>query len=87
MEKHKKIYLYPIIMESHKEGGYHAKCPILQGAWADGRTIKEATKNLKDIIKSILKYREEREKKNFIIPGFAFEKAKILKDLNIAVTV
>ena len=45
--KTKKTYLYPVKVESHKEGGYHAKCPILQGAWADGETIEEAVKNLR----------------------------------------
>ena len=66
--KTRKTYLYPVKVESHKEGGYQAKCPILQGAWADGETIEEAIANLQDIIRLILKYREERERKKFYIP-------------------
>jgi len=84
--KMKKTYLYPVRIELHKEGGYHAKCPILQGAWADGETIEEAVENLRDVIRTILKYREEREKKKFYIPSFPSEKAKILQDLSIAIT-
>jgi predicted RNase H-like HicB family nuclease len=61
--KTKKTYFYPVKVEPHEEGGYHAKCPILQGAWADGKTVKEAVENLRDVIKLILKYREERERK------------------------
>lgn len=85
--KIKKTYLYPVSVESHKEGGYHAKCPILQGAWADGETIKEAVDNLQDVIKLVLKYREERERKKLHIPSLPSKKAKILQDLNVAVTV
>ncbi len=56
MDKTKKIYLYPVKIETHKEGGFHVKCQKLQGAWADGDTIKEAVDNLKDVIKHILEY-------------------------------
>jgi predicted RNase H-like HicB family nuclease len=85
--KVKKTYLYPVSVESHKEGGYHAKCPILQGAWADGETIEGAIKNLRDVIKLILKYREERERKRLYIPSLPSEKAKILQDLNVTITI
>lgn len=83
----RKTYLYPIQVEAHKEGGYHARCPILQGAWADGETIEESVENLRDVIKSILKYREERERKKFYVPSFPIKKAKALQDLSVAVTI
>ena len=85
--KIRKTYLYPVKVEAHKEGGYHAKCPILQGAWADGDTIEEAIKNLRDVIRLILKYREERERKRLYIPSLPSEKAKILQDLNVTITI
>jgi predicted RNase H-like HicB family nuclease len=85
--KTKKTYLYPVQVEAHKEGGYHAKCPILQGAFADGETIEEAVENLRDVIKLILKYREEREKKKFYVPSLPIKKAKVLRDLSVAVTI
>ena len=85
--KIRKTYLYPVKVEPHKEGGYHAKCPILQGAWADGETIEEAIKNLRDVIRLILKYREERERKRLYIPSLPSEKAKILQDLNVTITI
>ena len=85
--KVKKTYLYPVSVELHKEGGYHAKCPILQGAWADGETIEEAIKNLRDVIRLILKYREERERKKLYVPSLPSEKAKILQDLNVTITI
>ena len=85
--KVKKTYLYPVNVELHKEGGYHAKCPILQDAWADGETIEEAIKNLRDVIRLILKYREERERKKLYVPSLPSEKAKILQDLNVTITI
>jgi len=86
-KKNKKTYIYPVRVEPHQEGGFYAKCPILQGAWADGNTIDEAIDNLQDVIKVILKYQKEQTAKKFIVPSFPFEKAKALKDLNIAVTI
>lgn len=85
--KSKKTYLYPITVEPHEEGGYHVKCPILQGAWADGNTIEEAIENLRDVIRLIIKYREDRERKKFFIPSLPSEKTKVLRDLNIAITI
>lgn len=61
--KIKRTYLYPINVETHEEGGYYAKCPILQGASADGETIEKAIENLQDIIQLILKYKKEHEGK------------------------
>lgn len=83
--KIKKIYLYPVIIETHQEGGYHAKCPLLQGAWADGETIEEVVDNLRDVIRLILQYRRERRKKMTAVPIIPAAKAKLLKDLNVAV--
>jgi predicted RNase H-like HicB family nuclease len=49
---------YPITIEEHQEGGFHAKCPLIQGAWADGDTIQEAVSNLKGIMADILEYKK-----------------------------
>jgi len=89
MEKNKtrKTYFYPIQIEIHREGGYHAKCPILQGAFADGETIEKAVDNLRDVIRLILKYREERERKKFYVPSFPIKKVKALRDLSVAITI
>lgn len=53
-----KTNFYPITIENHKEGGFHVKCPAIQGAWADGETVEEAINNLKSIITDILEYRQ-----------------------------
>ncbi len=85
--KTRKTYLYPVQVETHREGGYHAKCPILQGAWADGETIEEAVGNLRDVNRLILKYRKERERKKFYVPSLPIKKAKVLQNLSVTVTI
>lgn len=80
----KQIYLYPIKIETCKEGGFLAICPILQGCYAEGKTIGEAVENLKDVIAVVLEYKKKYVKK-FSIPRVSIEKRKILSDLNVAV--
>ncbi len=41
-------------------GGYLARCPGIQGAFAEGDTIEEAIFNCVDVVKMIAKYRAER---------------------------
>jgi len=45
------IGLYPVTIESHKEGGYLASCPVLQGCYAEGETVGEAIDNIRDVIR------------------------------------
>lgn len=85
MNKIKKIYLYPVKIETHQEGGFHVKCPKLQGAWADGDTVKEAVDNLKDVIKHILEYQQKRREKIFETAAVSNSQAKLISDLNIAI--
>lgn len=54
-----KIYLFPITVEVCEEGGFFAKCPILQGCHAEGETYTEAIKNLQEVIKVHLKARKK----------------------------
>ena len=79
-----KIFLYPVIIEPHEEGGFLAKCPTLQGCYAEGKTIEEAVENLKDVIKIVSKYKKKHLRR-FSIPSVSIEKKKLLSELNIAV--
>lgn len=58
-----KINFYPITIEEHEEGGYHAKCSAMQGAWADGDTIEEVIDNLKSIMQDILAYQKMKARR------------------------
>ncbi len=75
-----KNNFYPIIIEEHKEGGYYARCPVIQGAWADGETIERAVENLKSILKDILEYRKLIAK-----PAIKYKEQELWQGLAIAV--
>jgi len=87
MNKIKKIYHYPVKIESHKEGGFHAYSPKLQGAWADGDTVKEAIENLQDIIKHILEYRQEQRKRMIVPAILPVAQRGLIGELNVTVYV
>ena len=42
------------------DDGYLARCPGIQGAFAEGETIEDAIFNCLDVIKMIVDYRRER---------------------------
>ena len=81
----RKTYLYPIKIEQCEEGGFLAKCPSLQGCYAEGKTIDEAVENLRDVIKIANDYKKKRLK-SFDIPRVSIENRKMLGELNVAVT-
>ncbi|MFN3763645.1 MAG: type II toxin-antitoxin system HicB family antitoxin [Anaerolineae bacterium] len=54
----KAIFL-SLVVESNDDG-YLARCPGIQGAFAEGDTIEEAIFNCIDVIKMIIAYRAER---------------------------
>ena len=61
----KKIYFFPIDIESCEEGGFLATCQTLQGCFAEGDTYGQAIENIQDIIKIQIK---ERQKHKDILP-------------------
>lgn len=54
-----KALLLSLIVEINDDG-YLARCPGIQGAFAEGDTIEEAIFNCVDVIKMIAEYRAER---------------------------
>jgi len=58
MQKTKAVYL-SIVIEPNDDG-YLARCPSIQGAFAEGDTIEEAIFNCIDVVKMIAAYRTER---------------------------
>ena len=61
MPDEKAPYL-SIVIESN-EGGYLARRPGIQGAFAEGDTIEEAIFNCVDVVKMISAYRAKRSKR------------------------
>ncbi len=54
-----KIVFISLVVEPNDDG-YMARCPSIQGAFAEGDTIEESLFNCVDVIKMILAYRAER---------------------------
>ncbi len=58
MPTKKALYLTMVIEPN--DDGYLARCPGIQGAFAEGDTIEEAMFNCVDVLKIIAAYRAER---------------------------
>lgn len=54
-----KAFLLSVVVEANDDG-YLARCPDVQGAFAEGETIEEAIFNCVDVLKMIAAYRSER---------------------------
>ena len=78
-----KIYLFPITIELCEEGGFFAKCSVLQGCHAEGKTYAETIENIQDVIKIHI---EARKKNNERIPSINLNKNTPLS-VNIKVPV
>lgn len=65
-----KIVQLPVVV-SYDEDVYIAKCPTIQGAFAQGETPEDAVKELINVIQMIKEYRKERGEA--ILPGDALE--------------
>jgi predicted RNase H-like HicB family nuclease len=55
-----RISFLSLVLQSNDDG-YLARCPSIQGAFAEGDTIEEALFNCVDVIEMILTYRAGRE--------------------------
>ena len=60
MEKQHNKAVYLNIIIQINDDGYLARCPGIQGAFAEGDTIEEAIFNCVDVVKMIADYRKER---------------------------
>ncbi len=52
----KKVQKFPVIVE-REDGWYIAECPALPGCVSQGRTLKEALKNIREAIELSLETR------------------------------
>ena len=56
----KKLYIFPITVETCEEGGFFASTPTIQGAHAEGETYAEALERLEDVIRIHIELRLKR---------------------------
>lgn len=50
----------PILVEKDETGYYVLECPLFSGCYAQGKTLAEAQKNLKEVLDLILEEPENR---------------------------
>lgn len=75
-----KAVLLSLVVETNDDG-YLARCPGVQGAFAEGDTIEEAIFNCVDVIKMIVAYRAERGE------SLGFHEVELTSETQIAVSV
>jgi predicted RNase H-like HicB family nuclease len=51
----------PLFVEKDEDGFYVVECPVLEGCYAQGKTIDEALKNIREVIEMILEEKEAQE--------------------------
>jgi predicted RNase H-like HicB family nuclease len=51
----------PLFVEKDEDGFYVVECPILEGCYSQGKTLDEALKNIREVIKLVLEEKENRE--------------------------
>ena len=45
----------PLVVEKAEDGFYVVECPLFEGCYAQGKTLDSALKNIRAVIKMILK--------------------------------
>ncbi len=65
MKSKEHSYKFTIVIEQDEDGLFMATCPALQGCYTQGKTYKEALKNVRDAVKLHL---DARKKVNDFLP-------------------
>ena len=52
---------FPVIVEKDEDGLYIVECPLFKGCYTQGRTLDEALKNIREVIKLCLEEKENQE--------------------------
>ena len=62
----KKVSQLPVLIEKDEDGFYVVECPLFSGCYSQGKTVDEALKNIREVIKLCLEEKENKEiLKNF----------------------
>ena len=69
---------FPVYLEYDLEyGGYVVDCPVLPGCMSQGKTKKEALKNIKEAIRGYLKVLEKHEKTTIPLTELGLHQVKV----------
>jgi len=65
VKKQKVRIAHVLLTVERNNGGFLARCPVIDGAFAEGDTVAEAIFNCVDVVKMICAYRKERGEEVF----------------------
>lgn len=51
----------PLFVEKDEDGFYVVECPLFEGCYAQGKTLDEALKNIREVISLIIDEKESRD--------------------------
>lgn len=60
--KHEVIHMpktFPVVIEQDETGYFFVTCPVLEGCYSQGKTLKEAMSNIKEAIQLALEELDE----------------------------
>ena len=80
-----RVSFLSLILESNDDG-YLARCPSIQGAFAEGDTIEEALFNCVDVIKMVLAYRAERKEPAGVSEVILTPKAQVTVSIPVEIS-
>ena len=52
---------FPVFIEKDEDNFYVVECPLFKGCYSQGKTLDEALKNIKEVIKICLEEKESQE--------------------------
>ena len=58
----------PLFVEKDEDEFYVVECPILEGCYAQGKTLDEALRNIREVIYLVAEEKESREALRFYRP-------------------
>mgnify|MGYP001581119831 FL=1 len=51
----------PVLVEKDEDGLYIVECPVFSGCFSQGKTVKEALRNISEVIELCLEEKENRD--------------------------
>jgi len=52
---------FPVFVEKDEDNFYVVECPLFKGCYSQGKTLDEALKNIREVIKICLEEKESQE--------------------------
>jgi len=73
-----------VLTIERNDSGFLARCPTIEGAFAEGETVAEAIFNCVDVVRMILDYRKERGER---IPEGMLEEMPANREISFSIPI